>query len=239
MPLTLICGWRGSGKTLFALVINLLFSNRIIYSNFKINHTNYRPLKLLDLIRLPKHIELILDEGYAIIDSRISMSYINVYSGYLAFQLRKTDRNIYITVQQLSSIDKRYRNEWDYFVECSRLYNGNVSWKKWDFNYIISDKRAETITNWIITYENATKFFGLYDTNEIIQPRNKSRIEYEFLKDEPEELWRVGLTITERIVRSIKSKKITKEIVEIALLKNGIDPIWKTICYLVLKDAIK
>ena len=82
MPLTLIEGYRGSGKTLFAVIITRN-SKRPIYSNFRIKHRNYNKLKLYNLLSLPRHIEVIMDEGYSLIDSRISMSYVNIFAGYL------------------------------------------------------------------------------------------------------------------------------------------------------------
>ncbi len=43
--------------------------------------------------------------------------YTNLFLSYIVFQLRKTKRNIFVTVQEVSSIDIRYRRQWDYYLE--------------------------------------------------------------------------------------------------------------------------
>ncbi|MBA7494957.1 hypothetical protein ES702_05535 [subsurface metagenome] len=232
MPLTLVLGPRGSGKTYFIVEV-LSASQRLIYSNFKIKFKNYKRLKLLDLLFLPKHIELVMDEFYSIADSRSSMSYVNVLCSYIAFQLRKTDTQIFITAQQLGSIDIRYRNEWDYVVLCNRIQNESEDWHFWDFGFVIFDKRTNTSNKWVIPYIHAKENFHLYDTNEIIEPRNKSRISYEFYKSEPKKLFLQGIKFA-KIIKS-NSNISTKEKIELALLKNNIDPVWTKLCYLILK----
>ncbi|MBA7496347.1 hypothetical protein ES702_06947 [subsurface metagenome] len=234
MPLTLVLGPRGSGKTYFIVELSKSVLNRLIYSNFRIDHINYRHLRLVDLLDLPEHIWLIMDEFYSIADARSSMSYVNVLCTYIAFQLRKTDTQIFITAQQLRSIDVRYRNEWDYVVICERVPNDNEDWRFWDFGFQIFDKRTGTSNKQIIYYKYAKKNFHLFDTNEIIQPRNKSRISYEFFKSEPKLLYRQGLIYINKIMSNSKLK--TKESVKLALVKNGIDMVWANICYLILKN---
>ena len=233
MPLTLVLGPRGSGKTYFIVEVLSDFQ-RVIYSNFKLKHAKYIRLRLLDLLFLPKHIALVMDEFYSIADSRNSMSYVNVLCSYIAFQLRKTDTQIFITAQQLGSIDLRYRNEWDYVVICERVQNDKEDWHFWDFGYTIFDKRIGTSSKWIILYSHAKENFHLFDTNEIIEPRNKSRISYEFYKSEPKKLFLQGIKFA-KIIKS-NSNVRTKEKIELALLKNNIDPIWTKICYLILKN---
>lgn len=232
LPLTLILGPRGGGKSYFIIEI-LKNSTRQIYSNFKLKFKNYNHLRLIDLLWLPKHIELVMDEFYSIADSRSSMSYINVLASYIAFQLRKTDTQIYITAQQLKSIDVRYRDEWDYVVFCERVKNESPNWRKWDFGYRIYDKRTKRSSKHLVLYDYAKKSFHLYDTNEIIEPRNKSRMAYEFYKSEPK-LWLLQGLKFAKLIKS-NSNVSTKEKIEIALLSNNIDSIWTSLCYKLLK----
>lgn len=226
MPLTLIEGWRGDGKTIFSLFMAGR-SIRPAYSNVTFKIPNYIKFGLINLLNLPKHIELIMDEGYQMIDSRISMSYVNVGASHIAFQLRKTDTNIYLTVQQLGTIDKRYRGEWDYVVHCERINNGEKAWQHWDFGYTIYDKRWGTINPWYINYKHAEQYFKYFDTNQIIEPRNKSRIEYEILKTEPIELIYRAKEITKEIINKepkLTSKKRAK--IDICLMEHNFDAIW-------------
>jgi len=225
MPLTQVYGPRGSGKTLFILIICYLFSRRPVISNFKMKIPNrYVPLSLIKLLYLPKHIELVMDEAYSMIDSRISMSYVNVFCTYLAYQLRKTDINIFLTVIQLSSIDVRYREEWDYRVYCERIPNGHENWKLWDFSYTIADFRTKTVSVWTIKYQDVKWFFDLYDTYEIIEPRMKSRITFEILKSDPVQLINRAKEITKEIYSSLISGD--KEDIKYCLNVNGHDEIW-------------
>ena len=93
MPLTLIIGYRGSGKSL--LMVKLIKNKkRLCYSNFRLNLDNYHSLRLIDMLRLPDNINVLLDEGYTWLESRTSTKYINLFMSYIVFQLRKTNRNI-------------------------------------------------------------------------------------------------------------------------------------------------
>lgn len=235
MPLTQVIGYRGSGKTLFTTIINLIlkkyYPDRLTYSNYELfNCKQYKKLHLVDLLKLPKDIELIMDEGYAIIHSRLSMSYINIMAGFLAFQLRKTNTNIFITMQQLFTIDKIYRREWDYRVYCERTPNDNENWREWDFFYEIHDKKKGNMTQVVLPFETAKEYFNYYDTFEIIEPRNKSRMEYEMLKSDKILLMKRAKEIAEKIRTSIR--KDTREGIEHALLNNGFDDCWTKIVYL-------
>ena len=229
MPLTLVLGPRGSGKTNF-IIKKVRESLRDIYSNVKINLPNYKKFELENLYDIPPNVELIFDEGYAIIDSRLSMGYIASAVTYIAFQLRKTNVNIFITAQQVGSIDVRYRKEWDYVVMCERSPNNKKDWRLWDFLYTILCKRTGTTTRWLWEYKKSLSNFFYYDTNQIIQPRNKSRIFYELKKTNPEMYYQWGLIIYKKIQDQIK--KGTKNEIELTLLKNGYTSMWKNIVYL-------
>ena len=233
MPLTLVLGWRGGGKNVWVVAVTRQ-TKRLLYSNFKIDHPNYRHLRLINLLALPKHIELVMDEGYTMIDSRTSMSYVNIFCTYLAFQLRKTDTNIYITAQQLGSIDIRYRNEWDYIVYCERVNNGNADWHFWDFLFTVFDKRKGSVSQWGLSYKKAIPLFSLYDTEQIIEPINKSKLAHEIMKHEPKVYLKQGRVISQIIKKN--SRVGTKDEIKIALLKNGFDQVWANLCYLIIKN---
>lgn len=213
--------------------MNFLFSSRPVLSNFKVKLPRYIPLSLVKLLYLPKHVELLMDEAYSMIDSRISMSYVNVFCTYLAYQLRKTDTNIYLTVIQLSSIDVRYREEWDYRVHCERIPNNSDDWHLWDYSYAIADFRTNTSSVWVVKYEDAKLFFQMYDTYEIIEPRMKSRITYEILKSDPILLINQAKVITKDIYSLILTG--TKEDIKFCLNSKGHDEIWANKVYTVLE----
>lgn len=233
MPLTLVIGPRGTGKNVF--IVNITRNTkRLLYSNFKIDHPNYKHLKLINLLALPKHIELIMDEGYTMLESRTSMSSVNIFCSYIAFQLRKTDTSIFVTAQQVGSIDIRYRQEWDYVVICERLDNGKSNWRFWDFLYTIFDKRKGAVSQYEMSYKKAIPLFKLFDTNQIIEPINKSKLVHEILKHEPKVYLKHGKLIANIIKKN--SKVNNKDEVKIALLKNGFDQVWANLCYLIIKN---
>lgn len=235
-PLTIVTGPRGGGKNNFVYRMALC-SPGPIYSNFLIRSQKFHRIDLIDLLKLYRSTKLTLciDEPYAWMDSRQSMSYINVYMGFIAFQLRKTDMNIFVSLTQLSSLEKRYRDEWDYLVECKRLDNGSGDWRTWDFLYAILDSKRENIQEYIMPYVEASKWFGGYDTKEIIVPRNISRMEYEIYKQDPEQFFKRGLEIS----NSIKSyvRDLTRDGIELTLLNLGYDQVWGGLVYKILKKG--
>ena len=189
------------------------------------------------MLELPKGINLVLDEGYTLLESRTSAKYINLFLSYIVFQLRKTKRNIFVTVQEISSVDIRYRMQWDYYVKCERVYDPNIVSELWDFKYKIYDKKKKGVCIWILPYNEAKKSFNLFDTNEIVPVSAKSRIEYELLKTEPEQLILKALNLA-KIVKN-KIKNITKESVKFALMIQGFDAVWHNSVYIILKNYSK
>lgn len=188
------------------------------------------------MLNLPENINLLLDEGYTWLESRTSAKYINLFMSYIVFQLRKTDRNIFVTAQEISSIDIRYRKQWDYCVKCKRLYDSNKPFNEWDFIYKIFDKRKNSCCNWRLKFDDAKKYFNLYNTNEIVPVSAKSRIEYELLKTEPSQLSMKALSIA-KLVKP-KLRNITQESVKFALMVLGFDNVWANSVYLILKNYL-
>ncbi len=186
------------------------------------------------MLDLPKGINVILDEGYTILESRTSSKYTNLFLSYIVFQLRKTQRNIFVTVQEISSIDIRYRRQWDYYIQCERIHDFELDSDLWDFKYIIYDKKKRSRSVWILSYKEAEKIFPLFDTYEIVPVSSKSRITYELLKTEPDQLLRKSLEIAKNVKK--KLKYITIESVKFILMTLGYDQIWYNSVYIILKN---
>lgn len=230
--LIVVVGLRGSGKSLY-LAMMALKSNRPVYSNFTIKCKDFHFLDVVDILNLPTEIEVMLDEAYTWIEARTSTKALNRYMSYIAFQLRKRNMNIFLSVQQFSTIDVRYRNEWDTIVKCERVNNGNSDKKKWDFKYSFLDKRSLKSGSWRLPYESATKYFDYFDTYEIVEPYDKEKLELEILKDAPDLFWSKVVKVGDELLPTLD--KITKDSVKVGLLKLGYDKSYANYVYLYLK----
>jgi len=177
--LILIHGRIGNGKTLLLVYFSTKLK-RLIYSNFKLDLPNFRPFVLSKLSELPTNINVFLDEGYILSESRRSSSNLNLIMTYIYNQSRKTKRDIYITSQLYSAIDKRFRLQANIIINCDKV-NGN-------FFYTITNKETGQRTVKCISKEFSQKLFKLYDTYEIIKPINDIDLDFELVKQDSEEL---------------------------------------------------
>jgi len=167
-------GSVGSGKTLFAtasvLSDILEFPDKPIYANYNIKHANYRelfPETLLDAEMSGSNV--VIDEAYIWLESRLSGKPMNMYLSYILFQSRKRNMNLYLTDQILGSIDLRFRELTDYEVKCKAV--PNVKNPK-GFIYKIIDRtgfKPRSFTM-LLSLEKAKPYFEFYDTMELINP---------------------------------------------------------------------
>lgn len=252
IPLTIFIGDRGSGKNreIVAILIQKLeedpsFEKIPVFSNFFIDIPNYKFLSLAGIMYTPDDCIIVIDEAYGWIESRHSAKYTNVYISYIAFQLRKTNRQIFITAQLDSTIDLRFREFYDYKITCERIpsleYIDNPD--KWDFCYDKEDKRRGRFIK-IVPYDEASKIFKYYDTNEIVSFPAKSRMEYELYKTEPRKFFIKGLEIFQDIQSLLINKEknlISKEknFIKLALLSKNYDMIWADLMYLIANNNVK
>jgi len=233
--LIIVVGNRGSGKTLYLTSVALK-SNRIIYSNFELNIDRYRKVEVVDLLDLPDDIELFLDEGYTWLEARTSMKALNRYLSYIAFQLRKRNLNVFLTAQQFSTLDVRYRDEWDMLIKCERIDNGRKR-DEWDFKYSILHKESLKTSAWRLPFDKAEDYFDMYNTYEVVEPYDKKKLELQILQDAPELFWAKVEKVGNELEPTLN--KITRSSVKVGLLKLGYDKSYCEYVYLYLKDQIK
>lgn len=169
MPLTIITGYMGSGKTLLSTDIALTSKVPVI-CNYKIESENVHPLELGQLLHLPyEKCKVILDEAYAYLESRVSMSKMNRYMSYILFQSRKRGIDIIITAQLSGTIDNRFLDLADIFIVCKQTKKG--------FLYLISDGRNRILKS--IPFNKASLIWDKYDTAEVIMPPHMADLETE------------------------------------------------------------
>lgn len=219
--LTSILGNLGSGKTLrLALLAKKL--KRPIYSNFKLNIPNYRPLDLVDLIDLETNVNIFIDEAYTWIDSRVSGSAVNRYCSYVILQSRKTFTDVFLTAQMFSTVDVRFRMQSNIIIKCKaigrqRFYKAIVP-IKFKYTTINRESKAKKVQD--LYFENAVKYFQTYDTLEIIDSSEREQLEFYLIVKNPRRLKEKVLKISKAIEPDVK--KITHPSIKFGLLMNAV-----------------
>ena len=225
--LILVIGARGSGKTLFCTLIAEK-SKREIYANYRLFLKRYKPLEVIDLLELPNNVDVIIDEGYTWLESRISGSHLNRYLSYIVFQIRKRMIDVYVTAQMFSSIDVRFREQADIIIKCERIGQ--------DFYYDMYWLDIDQIRKFVLPYEVAEKYFDKYDTYEVIEPYTKEILERKILDNIPENRFKKISDIAEDIIDEFDGEEITHDRLKLVLLKRGYDLGEEALIYVYLKN---
>jgi len=232
--LIMLLGKNGSGKS-FLLTYYATKFIRNIYSNYKLKLNNYIPLTITDILNMNRLNEgnIFLDEAYTWLEARTSGNALNLLTSYLIYQKRKRLLDIYLTAQMLSSLDKRARKLANIIIICET----RVNFKKDDFHFIYQDKDKGLETTFMIPYEIAKKYFKYYDTYEIIEPQNISRLEFNLLKNNPKRL----IEKIKEIAKIIKPQIsiITHDSVKTSLLINGFEIGYERFLYPYLKGLVQ
>lgn len=225
--LILVIGARGSGKTLFTTYIASK-SKREIYANYRLFLDKYKPLEIIDLLELPNDVDVIIDEGYTWLESRISGSHLNRYLSYIVFQIRKRLIDVYVTAQMFSSIDVRFREQADIIIKCERIGE--------DFYYELFWLDTDVIKKFLFPFEIAKEYFGLYDTFEIIEPYTKEILERKILDNIPENRYKKIEEIAKAIKNDFDGEEITHPKVKLVMLKRGFELSEESLVYVYLKN---
>ena len=162
--LIIILGNLGSGKTLIMTILSL-FGYKQIWSNYKINSKKHHYLDIPDLFDLPDNINLLIDEAYAWLESRVSSSTLNEYLSSILYHSRKALTDIYLTTPELSTIDKRFRKLADFFIFCEHRSNLDTD----DFHFLFYDKNNNSYGSITLLYSEAKEYFKLYNTFEKVE----------------------------------------------------------------------
>ena len=226
----LICilGNTGAGKTLLLVYFSTKIK-RQIQSNFNIKIANYNKLKLVDLINLPTNSDIFIDEAYTWVESRVSSKHLNRYLSYIVFQSRKRTIDIYITAQMFSTIDKRFRHQSDILISCQNIKNKG-------FKYRIFNRRNNSLSEFILPFKKAEKLYKLYDTYQIIEPYEQSKLEFTLLQSDTELLYKKSKKIAKFLKNKVK--KITHNSVKLALFSNNFDKNFEPYVYMYLKEKM-
>jgi len=175
-----IFGNIGAGKTLLSTIFSIISIKDKIYANYKINNEKYCPLKLIDLLELPNNVDVVIDEAYTWLESRTSMSKINLYISYIIFQSRKRNVDIFITAQLESTVDLRFRELCHVHFIAHNVVNHLNETIAFFYELFYNSKY---LGNFYFLESDVREYYKSYDTNEIIEPRNFRKLKIELLSD--------------------------------------------------------
>lgn len=234
MTLTTIIGKLGSGKTFLAVYLASKLK-RPVYSNFKLHLPNYVPLDLFDLIDLPNHVNVIIDEAYAWIDSRSSGRAVNKYCSYIILHSRKTFTDFILTTPMFSTIDIRFRKQSNVIIEAtaigSQLYHKLKVPKAFQYKFV--NRETGTIKYMEIDFYDALPYFDLYDTLETVDSTEKEQLEFYLIVKSPKLLKKKVKSVAELVKKDIND--ITHLTVKFALLSNEVPLQYEPYVYNYLK----
>ena len=232
--LVVALGNKGSGKS-YLLMRFALQSKRDVFSNFRIDIPNYKPLDVIDFIDLPNDVDVFIDEAYTWLESRTSSFFLNRFLSYILWQSRKRTIDIYMSAQRFRSLDLRFRDEADVIIKC----DPRADLKRDDFVYtflwVADNKRAK----FRITYVDAKKYFANYDTVEIVEPYTKEEFLNKLLEKFPEKRWDKAVKIAKELQHDFDGKEFTHDIVYALMSKHGYSTDLKPLVYVYLKGLVQ
>jgi len=168
-------GTMGSGKTLSMVkeAHNYYLQGFKILSNMKLNFP-YTPITSDDITNFAKNKEnlydtvVLIDELHIFMDSRRASKGKNLMGSYFVTQTRKQKVKLLGTTQHRHQIDRRVRDNCDCFIDCEKdelpvIYNKEKNEKLLLITNHINSRKAYNKSVFI-----GNKYFGLYDTEEII-----------------------------------------------------------------------
>lgn len=217
--LILIIGSVGSGKTLFMVMMAHQNYKRKVYANFYINHPKWKRLYTVDILSVPDDTDVYLDEAYTKLEKRRSMNSTNVIYSHILNQRRKTNSIWYLSEQTDKLIDLRFEKYANIIVKCFPRYSKYDDFI-YEYNFDYTDEKLIEI----YSYDEMKVYFNLFNTNEIVEPEMKDKIEYDLMKDIPELLPIKVKEIYNRIKKDITTG--SKPDIKMCLISNKIYYKW-------------
>ena len=220
--LWIILGDYGSGKTLF-LVLQGFSSKRDVWGNFYLDLDRYTQIEPMDFRNLGSRKLVLLDEMQTWLESRVSMSFLNLYVTNIIDQTDKRDVDVFGTAHLFGSVDRRFRENVHRIVRCERVGKlplGRTRKEDFrDFRFRIMNTYTGKIIKKRLKYSKAIKYFPKYSTSEIIEYPNQKDLELDLLlKINPAEAYNRLLEIAKDID---SNGGLTHANMELVLLQNG------------------
>lgn len=183
--LTVITGNMGSGKTLLSTILAAHTNPQTrVFSNYQLRLPNYTALEPELLMEKETKGLIIIDEAYVWLESRTSGNRANRYLSYILYQSRKKGFNFILTIQNISALEKRFREQADTLVIC----RNNQLAKR--FEYFIYRKDFINYTRAVryLPWKKAEPYFRLYETTEVVNPPTMKKLSFAFVMSDDEKL---------------------------------------------------
>lgn len=153
----------GTGKTLYMTMraYRQYRKGARILANYGLRfpHEKVNSDMLMRLVKEDRQLHncvLVLTEVHVLLESRRSSSDRNIAMSYLILQTRKRDVRVFYDSQDVMQVEKRLRENTDYFVFCKKL---SEHW----FSLRVYTRRGRKIAAFAM---NGKKYYPLYDTTE-------------------------------------------------------------------------
>jgi len=172
-----IYGFKGDYKTTtmvyFLNIENMLYPNKDLFANMRLNLKNFKWLDGKDMIDLRKKLDnstIGIDELHEYADSRNSSSFQNKRVADFFLQSRHTKSNIYYTTQFKDQVDKRIRRITDVDVVGQDLFIDSDGDGDDDlFRYTLVNRRRPDLAPFTDRLY-APPVWRLFDSSERINP---------------------------------------------------------------------
>lgn len=220
--------------TMFAL----LLANRgvNILANYTIKHEKAEKIDyygLLDLLRKGRQIQpycVALDEIQGWLDSRVSQSKTNRYGTYFLFQSAKLGYDLIYTAQSnmRADVDFRYLTDLRLLAQKDEE-NNRFIYKVLDPRF--PDRNVPTSKGLIITFEQASNWWHLYNTFEAVQPVGLEEMFIDMEKNDPERLDLRIQQYAEQVKKYLGVGPVTTYSVKNALLRLKLPVASSTLVY--------
>lgn len=234
MPLNIISGFEGSGKSLF-MVYKAYYSQIPVVANFHLFDISYTFFSLVDFLE-GKYANclVLLDEIYNYIDARNSMSSINKEVSYKTFQNRKNSLNIYGCVQLMSVADIRFKQLCKSYYQAIGLVRRNES-IYYKYRLITRVNRRYIKKSFYIPLQLAKVLYNFYDTHEIIEVEQSKDNLIKFRTRE-EQIEYVDNIVKDILKLNPTKKEITHSYIKDYLFRNNIPMGYEEYIYFTTKQ---
>lgn len=237
--LWLLLGGYGGGKTL-KLVLEAFSEPRDVYGNFSIRKLdNYTKIVPSDLKDIKENALVVLDEMQTWLEARVSMSFLNRFVTNIINQADKKDIDYFGSAHLFSSLDIRFRSNVHRIITCERIGeerpNRTRLNDKRDFRFKIMNTYNGKVKKKRLRYSNATKYFDVYDTKEIIGYPDENDLYLDLMMKQDQHKAYVILEGLAKRIKESDGKVKTHSDVEVRLLDMGYSARHGRLIYSIIK----